>query len=216
MVQSPNSRVHLVPKDRSCGPYTSRRRRYFRTSLERRALSAAHLHCLRCCNNIPLTSAGAHRRAGGRTAGAALLFAPKARERTYPGLRHSARCKLVVLALKLGGCWSHEAANFVRLLACLRARAALASSRGPAVAAFVCRWSSYLSFAAARAFAASLLSLPLTATANEDFKGSPYPNFGVHAYALKLHGAFGCRLPSGWSVAVCSWPGPPFTSLKTR
>ena len=93
--------------------------------------------------------------AGSRTAGAALLLARKAKERTYPELRHSARCKLVVLALELGGRWSHEAANLVRRLARLRARAA--RHPGPAVVPFVCRWSSHLSFAAARAFAASLL-----------------------------------------------------------
>ena len=65
-----------------------------------------------------------------------------------------------------------NSAIFVRLLARLRAHAAPASSRGPAVAAFVSRWSSYFSFAAARAFAASLSSSPLTGTANLD--GDPF------------------------------------------
>ena len=116
----------------------------------------------------PLTSSGAPRRAAGRTAGAALAFARKAKERTYPELRQSARCKLVVLALELGGRWSAEAATFVKLLARLRARAAPASSRGPTISAFALRWSALLSFAAARAFATSLLSLPLGGTANVD------------------------------------------------
>ena len=58
------------------------------------------------------TSAGAPRRAGGRTADAALSHAHKAKERTYPELQQSARCKLVVLALELGGRWSTEAATF--------------------------------------------------------------------------------------------------------
>ena len=116
----------------------------------------------------PLTSSGAPRRAAGRTAGAALAFARKAKERTYPELRQSARCKLVVLALELGGRWSAEAATFVKLLARLRARAAPASSRGPTISAFAFRWSALLSFAAARAFATSLLSLPLGGTANVD------------------------------------------------
>ncbi len=61
----------------------------------------------------PLTSARAPRRAAGRTAGAALAIARKAKERTYPELRHSARCKLVVLAFELGGRWSPETATFV-------------------------------------------------------------------------------------------------------
>ncbi|CAE7774315.1 unnamed protein product [Symbiodinium sp. CCMP2592] len=119
----------------------------------------------------PLTSAGAPRRAAGRTAGAALALARKAKERTYPELRQSARCKLVVLALELGGRWSTEAATFVKLLARLRAMAVPASSRGPSISAFASfasRWSAVLSFAAARAFAASLLSLPLGGTANVD------------------------------------------------
>ena len=67
--------------------------------------------------------ASAPRRAGGRTAGAALSHARKAKERTYPELQQSARCKLVVLALELGGRWGAEAVAFVRLLARLRARA---------------------------------------------------------------------------------------------
>ena len=116
----------------------------------------------------PLSSAGAPRRSAGRTAGAALALARKAKERTYPELRQSVRCKLVVLALELGGRWSTEAATFVRLLARLRSRAVPASSRGPSISAFTARWSALLSFAAARAFAASLLSLPLGGTANVD------------------------------------------------
>ena len=105
-----------------------------------------------------LTSAGAPRRAAGRNAGAALVLARKAKERTYHELRQSAQCKLVVLALELGGRWSTEAATFVKLLARLRARAVPAASRGPSISAFASRWSALLSFAAARAFAASLLS----------------------------------------------------------
>eukprot|EP00439_Symbiodinium_sp_Y106_P022490 s283_g2.t1 len=116
----------------------------------------------------PLTSAGAPRRAAGRDAGAALALARKTRERTYPELRQSARCKLVVLALELGGRWSTEAATFVKLLAGLRARAVPAASRGPSISAFASRWSAVLSFAAARALAGSLLSLPLGGAANVD------------------------------------------------
>ena len=113
-----------------------------------------------------LTSAGAPRRAAGRNAGAALVLARKAKERTYHELRQSAQCKLVVLALELGGRWSTEAATFVKLFARLRARAVPAASRGPGISAFASRWSALLSFAAARAFAASLLSLPLGGAAN--------------------------------------------------
>ena len=68
----------------------------------------------------------------------------------------------------IGGRWSAEAATFVRLLARCRARSAPPPSRAAAISAFTLRWSALLSFAAARSFAASLLSLPLTGTANVD------------------------------------------------
>ena len=116
----------------------------------------------------PLTAAGLPRRAGGRTAGAALLTARRAKERTYPELCRSNRCRLTVIALEIGGRWSAEAATFVRLLARCRARSAPPPSRAAAISAFTLRWSALLSFAAARSFAASLLSLPLTGTANVD------------------------------------------------
>ena len=73
-----------------------------------------------------------------------------------------------MLALELGGRWSTEAATFAKLLARLRARAAPASSLGPSISALAFRWSALISFAAARAFATSLLSLPLGGTANVD------------------------------------------------
>ena len=116
----------------------------------------------------PLTAAGAPRRAGGRTTGAALLAARRAKERTYPELCRSSRCRLTVLAIEVGGRWSAEAATFVRQLARCKARSAPPPSRAAAISAFTLRWSALLSFAAARSFAASLLSLPLTGTANVD------------------------------------------------
>ena len=57
-----------------------------------------------------------------------------------------------MLAFELGGRWSTEAATFVKLLARLRARAAPAFSRGPAISAFAFRWSALISFAAAASF----------------------------------------------------------------
>ena len=116
----------------------------------------------------PLTAAGAPRRAGGRTTGAALLAARRAKERTYPELCRSSRCRLTVLAIEVGGRWSAEAATFVRQLARCEASSTPPPSRAAAISAFTLRWSALLSFAAARSFAASLLSLPLTGTANVD------------------------------------------------
>ena len=114
------------------------------------------------------TSAGVPRRRRGSTAGAALAEARRAKERTYPEFADARRCRLVVLGLEVGGRWSAEAAAFIRLLARARARSAAVTQRAACVAAFVTRWSGLLSIAAARSFAASLLSLPISNTANLD------------------------------------------------
>ena len=53
-----------------------------------------------------LTAAGEPRREGRRTAGAVLRHARRAKERTYPELCNSGRCRLVVLGRKTGGKWS--------------------------------------------------------------------------------------------------------------
>ena len=78
----------------------------------------------------PLTSAGAPRRRSGATAGAALAEARRSKERTYPEFGRASRCRLVVLGIEVGGRWSAEAANFVRLLARARARTARLGQKG--------------------------------------------------------------------------------------
>ena len=88
---------------------------------------------------------------------AALRVAERAKARTYPELASGRRCRLVVLGIEVGGRWSPEAAEFVRLLARSKARAAPPAA---CTAAFVFRWFVLLAFAAARTFAASLLSFP--------------------------------------------------------
>ncbi|OLQ06448.1 hypothetical protein AK812_SmicGene10260 [Symbiodinium microadriaticum] len=123
----------------------------------------------------PLTSAGVPRRRRGSTAGAALAEARRAKERTYPEFADARRCRLVVLGLEVGGRWSAEAAGFIRLLARARARSAAVTQRAACVAAFVTRWSGLLSIAAARSFAASLLSLPISNTANLDGEAHNQP-----------------------------------------
>ena len=116
----------------------------------------------------PLTAAGMPRCDRGITAAAALRVAERAKARTYPELAHGNRCRLVVLGIEVGGRWSPQAAEFVRLLARSRARAAPVATRAAVTSALSLRWSALLAFAAARSFAASLLSLPLAATANVD------------------------------------------------
>ena len=115
-----------------------------------------------------LNSSGGPRRHGRRTQGVALRIARRAKEHTYPELLRSPRCRLVALALEVGGRWSSEAALFVRLLARCRARSSPPALRAASAAAFSARWSALLSFSAARAFAASLLSVPLLGTCNVD------------------------------------------------
>ena len=71
---------------------------------------------------------------------------------------------------EVGGRWSAEAANFVRLLARARARTALPLQRAATITAFVGRWSGLLSVAAARSFAACFpcrSPIPPMLTANQ-------------------------------------------------
>ena len=54
--------------------------------------------------------------------GAALVVAREDKERTYPELTTSRRCRLVVVAVETGGWWSSEAVDFARQLAFVKAR----------------------------------------------------------------------------------------------
>ena len=134
-----------------------------------------------------LTAAGLPHRAAGGTAGAALLTARRAKERAYPELCGSGRCRLTVVALELGGRWSTEAATFVRLLARCKARSAPPPSRAAAISAYTLQWSALLSFAAARSFAASLLFLPVTGTANVDGELPPLSDILTDSTAQPPH-----------------------------
>ena len=66
-----------------------------------------------------------------------------------------------MLALEVGGRWSEEAVRFVRLLAKAKARTVPPLVRSAAKAAFFHRWTGILAVAAQRAFAATLLELPV-------------------------------------------------------
>ena len=103
----------------------------------------------------PLSGSGQPCRRGGRVQGAALALARRRKERTYPELLRSERCRLVVLAVEVGGRWSDEAASFVRALARAKAREVPVRLRSSLVAVLVARWSALLSHAAMSAFAAT-------------------------------------------------------------
>ena len=80
--------------------------------------------------------------------------------RTYPELvGPRSRARLVVLAREVGGRWSGETSSFLRLLAAAKARPEPPILRKRAECAWRSRWAAILSFAAARAFACSLLNI---------------------------------------------------------
>ena len=89
--------------------------------------------------------------------------APRKRRVVYPELVAAQRCKLVVLGFEVGGCIDAEAVGFMRRLAALRERGAPARLRKAALQASIHRWTGMLAVAAQRAYALSLLELPLDA-----------------------------------------------------
>ena len=89
----------------------------------------------------PLTRASEPRSRAGRYAGAAVQDARRAKERTYPELLQTRRCKLVVLAIEVGGRWSQEATTFLRLLAQAKARTIPARLKASFTNALIHRWS---------------------------------------------------------------------------
>ena len=93
--------------------------------------------------------------------GAQLRVARGRKEAKYPELLRSRRCRLVVLALEAGGRWSAEASTFVQLLSKSKARAFPPLLRRSVQAAYAQRWSGLLAAAAHRAFARTLLGLPV-------------------------------------------------------
>ena len=86
--------------------------------------------------------------------------AHRKRTQTYPELARR-RCRLVVVGVDVGGRFGAEAARVLRMLARHRADGMPAALRLAAQAAWVARWAGLLAIAAQRAFASSLLELPL-------------------------------------------------------
>ena len=92
------------------------------------------------------------------TDGVQLRTARQRKETKYRELLQSRRCRLVVLALEVGGCWSEEAVTFVRLLAKAKARTEPQLLRPAAQAAYFHRWTGILAMAAQRTFAGGYLA----------------------------------------------------------
>ena len=85
------------------------------------------------------------------------------KSRTYPEFGQQGRCKLVVLALEVGGRWSTATQTFLRALARGRAHASPSHSRTALAHALQRRWGQMLTIAANTAISSSLLELPATA-----------------------------------------------------
>ena len=100
--------------------------------------------------------------------GAQLRVARRRKERTYPELVRSSRCRLVVIGMEVGGRWSEEALRFISLLAKAKTRGMPRIMRMSARLAFQQRWTGILSVAAQRALAATLLDLPVEDAAGVD------------------------------------------------
>ena len=141
----------------------------------------------------PLTRDGQPRRRAGRFTGAALQDARRRKERTYPELIGSRRCRLVVLGIETGGRWSEEASMFVKLLAQAKARQAPPLLQTSLAAALISRWTASLSHAAMHAFAASLLAQDCSNHTNVE---GNQPTLSQVLAEAPLHATAPSRLPA--------------------
>jgi len=111
----------------------------------------------------PIQRDGCPRPGADTEPGLALAQAEERKSRTYPEFGQQGRCKLVVLALEVGGRWSTATQTFLRALARGRALASPSHSRAALAHALQRRWGQMLTVAANTAFSSSLLELPATA-----------------------------------------------------
>ena len=79
------------------------------------------------------------------------------KERKYPELLHSRRCRLVVTAVEIGGRWSEEAWTFLTSLAEAKSQTAPTVLQRSTQYCLLRRWSQMLAVAVQSAFASTLL-----------------------------------------------------------
>ena len=91
--------------------------------------------------------------------GAVLVQARYDKERTYPELVASERCRLVVVAIETRGHWSEEPVNVLHQLAAACAQEVPAYMSFQVALAWERRWTRMLSSTCAVAFASSLVAL---------------------------------------------------------
>ena len=116
----------------------------------------------------PVRGNGQPQPGAGRQDGAQLRVARSRKEGKYRELLSTRRCRLVVLAMEVGGRWSTEALQFVQLLAKARARGVPRILRAATQVAFTQRWTGMLAVAAQRALARTLLEAPVSAVVGTD------------------------------------------------
>ena len=85
------------------------------------------------------------------------------KNKTYHELVNGKRCRLVVLTFEVGGRWSEEAFNFIRMLAKVKAESSPRLLRRSAELLWFRRWTGLLACAAQSVYATTLLELPLKA-----------------------------------------------------
>ena len=106
----------------------------------------------------PLHSDGTAKRGTSVRGGAVLQEARRRKERTFAELNGAGgRARLVVLAAEVGGRWSDETTQFLRVLAKHRPPGAPGVMRQRVQSAWLRRWGNLLACNAAKAFALSLL-----------------------------------------------------------
>ena len=147
----------------------------------------------------PLSGQGQPVRRAGRVAGAALAVARRRKEQAYPELVRAYRCRLVVLAVEVGGRWSDEAppvghANFVQdYLQQKRAEHQRLIDRIPCVPDLQAAWLLLLFCARPRCL---LRALPLAETAAYA-AGHDDALAACLSHLLAGVGADGCTVPEG-------------------
>ena len=97
----------------------------------------------------------------------------RGKERRYHELVGAPRCHLLAMGFEVGGRWSEDAVAFLRMLARYKAQSVPRLLRKSTALLFFNRWSGLLACAVQRAYAASLLGIPLAGAANVN--GAPVP-----------------------------------------
>ena len=105
----------------------------------------------------PLQANGDARPRAAQQDGVAIAAAEEDKRETYPGLVHSAKCQLVVLACEVGGRWSGTYTWLVRQLAEERSAQAPPRLRRSTARAWEARWWGMLAVAVQNALAATLV-----------------------------------------------------------